>query len=201
MNFLAHLYLSGNEPKIMVGNFIGDFVKGRNLRERYEPEIAKGIELHRAIDQFTDLHLVVKQSKNRLRPKYHHYAGVIVDIFYDHFLARNWNKYSDELLPDYAQHTYKLIQQHIAIVPDEVKHVLPFMAQGNWLVNYAGLEGIERALSGMSRRTTYESKMNEAIVDLKLSYDAFQSEFESFFPELHSWAVQWIREYPVIGNR
>src|SRR5258708_857949 len=102
MNFLAHVYLSGDHSKVLVGNFIGDFVKGKYLRDRYEPEIAKGIELHRAIDYFTDLHPIVRQSKNRLRPKYNHYSGIIVDIFYDHFLAANWNQDSEVTLPEYA---------------------------------------------------------------------------------------------------
>ena len=103
MNFLAHLYLSGDNEQIIVGNFIGDFVKGRNALQTFDPTIALGIELHRAIDQFTDTHPVVRSSKDRLRPKYRHYAGVIVDIFYDHFLARKWNDYHKTPLPEFAQ--------------------------------------------------------------------------------------------------
>src|SRR6188768_77560 len=102
MNFLAHLYLSGNDNKIMVGNFIADFVKGRVALNQFEPAIIRGIELHRAIDEYTDNHPVVTISKNRLRPTYRHYSGVIVDVFYDHFLARNWNTYHSDLLPDFA---------------------------------------------------------------------------------------------------
>jgi acyl carrier protein phosphodiesterase len=196
MNFLAHLYLSGNRTKIMVGNFIGDFVKGRNLHDRYEPEIVAGIEMHRAIDLFTDSHSTVTQSKNRLRPKYRHYSGVIVDVFYDHFLARNWDTYHKELLPDFARRTYTLIQEHAAILPEDVKHMLPYMIQGNWLVNYARVEGIHRALSGMASRTPYESKMNEATADLEASYEEFKKEFEIFFPQLKEWAKQWLLEHP-----
>lgn len=192
MNFLAHLYLSGS-PKIMVGNFIGDFVKGKNVRARFEPDIAKGIEFHRAIDYFTDLHPTVKLSKNRLRPKYRHYSGIIVDIFYDHFLARNWDQYGEVPLTDYAANVYRLMQEYKAILPEEVNQLLPYMSRGNWLVNYARLEGIEKALSGMSRRTTYESRMNEAIEDLKISYPEFQHEFEAFFPELREWAAEWVK--------
>src|SRR5882762_2026092 len=201
MNFLAHLYLSGSRSKIMVGNFIGDFVKGRNLPGRYEPEIVTGIEMHRAIDIFTDSHPMVAQSKDRLRPKYRHYSGVIVDVFYDHFLARNWDHYHDEALPDFARRTYAIVQQHSPILPDDVKHMLPYMIQGNWLVNYARLEGIHRALSGMATRTPYLSKMNEATEDLKASYNDFQKEFQEFFPQLDAWAQQWLLEHPVSGNR
>ena len=184
MNFLAHIYLSGDNPKIMVGNFIGDFVKGRNLIEQFEPEIARGIELHRAIDEFTDHHPVVLQSKIRLRPKYRHYAAVIVDVFYDHFLSRYWNDFHTQLLADFSSQTYKTITHHWETLPAAVKHMLPYMIRDNWLVNYGKLEGIEQALAGMSRRTRHNSKMNESIADLRENYDAFKMEFEMFFPEL-----------------
>jgi acyl carrier protein phosphodiesterase len=199
MNFLAHLYLSRNRTKIMVGNFIGDFVKGRNLNDRYEPEIVAGIEMHRAIDHFTDHHPMVAQSKDRLRPKYRHYSGVIVDVFYDHFLARNWSQYHDQLLPDFARRTYALIQEHDVILPNEVRRMLPYMIQGNWLVNYAQVEGINRALSGMASRTPYKSLMEEATVDLEESYEEFKKEFATFFPILQQWADQWLMEHPEAG--
>ncbi len=191
MNFLAHLYLSGDDHKIMVGNFIGDFVKGRNALKQFEPRIIKGIELHRAIDEFTDSHPIVTVSKNRLRPKYRHYSGVIVDVFYDHFLARNWNTYHVDLLPDFANKAYEIIQSFDPILPIEVKYMMPYMIKGNWLVNYSQTEGIHRALSGMSRRTPYESKMEEATVNLELHYQEFEKEFKSFFPELKLFCEDW----------
>jgi acyl carrier protein phosphodiesterase len=186
MNFLAHLYLSGNDPNVMVGNFIGDFVKGRHLHERFTPAVVKGIQLHRSIDAFTDSHPVVAQSKNRLRPKYRHYSPVIVDIFYDHYLAKNWNDYNPMLLPDFAEHCYSTLEQHRAMLPDEVLQMLPYMIRGNWLVGYAQQEGIHRALTGMSRRTRFDSKMDEAINDLRMGYDEFGEEFVRFFPELEA---------------
>ncbi len=193
MNFLAHLYLSGNNPKIKVGNFIGDFVKGKNLNDRFDAEIAKGIALHREIDWFTDRHPIVKQSKDRLRPKYRHYSGVIVDVFHDHFLAKNWNQYSDQLLPDFAEECYATIQQHEQILPEEVNYMLPYMIKGNWLVNYARIEGIQRALSGMARRTRFESKMEESVADLQDHYEDYKKEFEAFFPELVANSETWIK--------
>jgi acyl carrier protein phosphodiesterase len=192
MNFLAHLYLSGNNDKIMVGNFMGDFVKGRSALEQFEPEIIRGIELHRAIDEFTDSHAVVFASKDRLRPKYRHYSGVIVDVFYDHFLARNWSDYHDELLPDFADRAYGVIQSFDAILPSEVKFMMPCMMKGNWWVNYAQTEGIHRALSGMARRTPYESKMDEAVEDLEQHYDEFKAEFKNFFPQLKSFCLDFL---------
>jgi acyl carrier protein phosphodiesterase len=192
MNFLAHLYLSGNDPLVRLGNFIGDFVKGRDLADRYEPAIVKGIKLHRLIDEFTDQHAIVKQSKMRLRPKYRHYAPVIVDIFYDHFLAAGWDNHSEQLLPDFAEDCYKLIEQKATILPEQVNWMLPHMARGNWLVNYAKIEGIHRALSGMARRSKFDSKMDESVVELENHYAEFKTEFEEFFPLLKNYSDSFL---------
>jgi acyl carrier protein phosphodiesterase len=194
MNFLAHICLSGDNPKIMVGNFIGDFVKGRNLLEQFEPEIAKGIELHRTIDEFTDTHPVVAQSKSRLRPTYRHYAAVIVDMFYDHLLAKNWKRYHAEPLADFAERSYKTIEAFDAILPEQVKYMMTYMKRGNWLLNYAQLEGIERALTGMVRRSKYESKMEFAVKDLKENYHQFTEEFITFFPALKQHTENWLSQ-------
>jgi acyl carrier protein phosphodiesterase len=193
MNFLAHIFLSGDKPKIMIGNFIGDFVKGRNLSERFEAEIARGIELHRSIDEFTDSHPIVAQSKERLRPKYRHYAPVIVDVFYDHFLARNWNNYHPVPLPDFAEHTYHILNEHHESLPEKVRQMLPYMEKGNWLVNYGRIEGIQRALTGMSRRTRFDSKMDESMNDLLQFYEEFKREFELFFPELKAYSESFLK--------
>jgi acyl carrier protein phosphodiesterase len=184
MNFLAHIYLSGENTKLLMGNFIADFVKGKNALELFDPDVQKGIYLHRTIDAFTDTHAVVHESKARLRPKYRHYAGVIVDVFYDHFLARNWNNYHHEPLADFSTRTYQIIQRHQSILPERVKAFFPYMVRGNWLLNYSQVEGIARALTGMSRRTPYESKMDEAVNELVQYYNQFNAEFELFFPDL-----------------
>ena len=192
MNFLAHLHLSGDNTFIMLGNFIGDFVKGKNLVEKVGSEMAKGIELHREIDFFTDQHPIVTQSKKRLRPKYRHYSGVIVDVFYDHFLAKNWNDYHPQPLSDYAAYVYDVIQKNATLLPDRVNMMMPYMIKGNWLVNYATVEGIHRALTGMTRRTPYESKMDESVVDLQENYEEFKTEFITFFPELRKHCKDWL---------
>lgn len=193
MNFLAHLFLSGDSPQIRVGNFIGDFVRGKNMEERFGKEIAKGVGLHREIDWFTDRHPVVKKSKERLRPKYRHYSGVITDIFFDHFLAKNFDRYSARPLPDFANDCYSIIQQHDSILPEEVKHLMPFMMKGNWLVNYARVEGIHKALSGMARRARFESKMDESVEDLREHYADFENEFFIFFPDLEKFSSDWLQ--------
>jgi acyl carrier protein phosphodiesterase len=193
MNFLAHLYLSGDNPEIMVGNFIGDFVRGRNVYDQFKHNIALGIELHRQIDEFTDHHQIVLESKKRLRGKYRHYAPVIVDVFYDHFLAIHWSDLHPKSLPDFATYAYMQLEHHESILPERVLHMMPYMIQGNWLVNYAKTEGIHRALSGMSRRTPYESKMDEAVHDLEKYFKEFDEEFLKFFPELKQMSESFIQ--------
>lgn len=176
----------------MLGNFMGDFVKGKSYLQQYEPEIIKGIELHRAIDEFTDSHPVVAESKNRLRPAYRHYAGVIVDVFYDHFLAANWNHFHPLPLETFAQQAYKTIASADTILPARLNQMLPYMIRGNWLANYSKVEGIHRTLSGMASRTPYRSKMEEAVNDLNNHYDDFKKEFMEFFPQLEEFCKEFL---------
>jgi acyl carrier protein phosphodiesterase len=186
MNFLAHIYLSGNSEKLIIGNFIGDAVKGTEYLS-YHPEIIRGIKLHRKIDEFTDCHPVVIESKNRLRPEYGKYSSVIVDIFYDHFLAASWDKYSETPLHLFAGRIYQLINENLDWMPPKVKHFLPYMVSGNWLLNYAHMDGIRSTLKGMSRRARFESKMEQAADDLQKDYDLYKNEFELFFPQLRDF--------------
>jgi|SRR6185436_1014455 len=186
MNFLAHLYLSGNDGNIMIGNFIADHIKG-NHYSNYSEGIINGIKLHRLIDAFTDTHPVVEESKKRLRPYFHKYSPVIVDVFYDHFLAKNWQHYHHELLKNYVEYVYSFLQKNHNIFPDKTKHMLTYMIQYNWLEGYATVEGINRVLTGMSRRTKFESKMNEAAAFLEKDYVLYKNEFEKFFPELKTF--------------
>ena len=195
MNFLAHLHLSGDDPKIMVGNFIGDFVKGKNLPGRYESGITFGIGLHRSIDEFTDRHPIVKASKQRLWEKYRHYSGVIVDMFYDHFLSSNWDAFHSRPLIEYSVSAYSILLAHQAILPERIARILPYMVKGNWLVGYGTIDGIGQALSGMAQRTPFKSKMEEATKDLNDHYPLFKQEFMQFFPELKSFSDGVIRSY------
>jgi len=193
MNFLAHIYLSGDDVGRIIGNFIGDEVKG-NSYQSFPLPIQKGIILHRAIDTFTDSHPVVRQSTKRLHANYSHYSGVIVDIFYDHFLAKNWSKYSTVPLPDFAENFYNLMQEHLDLLPQKIQHMLPFMISGNWLVSYATLEGIGAILQNMNRRTDYKSGMDTSVNELREFYSEFEQEFFLFFEELQSFCKQKIQE-------
>jgi acyl carrier protein phosphodiesterase len=183
MNFLAHLYLSKDNKNILIGNFISDAIKGSDYI-KYPHEIKVGILLHREIDTFTDAHPIVKQSKRRLNKRYKHYNGVIIDILYDHFLAKNWTNYSEIPLELYAKNIYAFLTKNSHTFPEELQHLLPYMIQYNWLENYASLEGIERVLKGMNKRTKGISKMDLAIEDLKLHYSELEADFTAYFEEL-----------------
>ncbi len=186
MNFLAHLFLSGNDDDIKIGNYIGDFVKGNQLN-KYPKGIRDGILLHRKIDHFTDNHPVVLESKKRLRPRYRHYAPVIVDMYYDHFLAANWKDYSYLELKQFTSGFYDLAWSKSDLLPDQVIHLLTHMSSTDWLFHYKDLEGIDRALKGMARRTKFHSGMDEAVRELEQSYQLFLNEFQQFFPELMNY--------------
>ncbi|WP_025740283.1 acyl carrier protein phosphodiesterase [Aquimarina pacifica] len=186
MNFLAHIYLSNEDPELKIGNFIADSVKGKKYL-LYPKRIQEGILIHRKIDSYTDTHPIVKKSVSRLFPIYRHYSTVIVDILYDHFLASNWHKYSSIPLDEYTSNFYELLQENHEILPKPIQDFLPYMMQENWLYNYSNIDGIKRSLEGMNRRTRNRSKMNMAVVELEKFYTEFGTEFSIFFNELEDY--------------
>ena len=183
MNFLAHIYLSGNNDLVKIGNFMADSIRG-NQYTNYPENIRKGILLHRYIDTFTDAHPIYRKSKHRLHEKYGHYSGVIMDIVYDHYLAKNWSNYSDTNLEDYAQEFYKLLQQNYDILTEKTQKMMPFMIARNWLVSYASLDGLEMILFQMDYRTKHRVHMQEAINEVQEFYQEFETEFKFYFEEL-----------------
>jgi acyl carrier protein phosphodiesterase len=189
MNFLAHIYLSGTDEGVKIGNFMADSIRGRQY-ESYPKAIMKGILLHRAIDSFTDNHPIYRKSKHRLHEKYGHYSGVIMDIVYDHFLAKNWASYSDELLENYAQNFYTLLQKRYDELTEKTQKILPYMIGRNWLVSYASLEGLELILFQMDHRTKNRVAMQEAIVEVKTFYTEFEEEFTLFFADLQQFCTE-----------
>lgn len=193
MNFLAHIYLSGNNDLLKIGNFMADSIRGHSY-DVYPMEIQKGILLHRSIDSFTDMHPVYRQSKHRLHEKYGHYSGVIMDIFYDHFLAKNWKTYSDVKLEEYAQTFYKLLQDNYDILTEKAQGMLPYMMGRNWLVSYASIAGLEMIMFQMDHRTKNRVAMHESIVELHQYYTEFESEFTIFFEELQQHCAEKMRE-------
>ena len=193
MNFLAHFYLSEDYDEILVGNFLGDFVKGRHFALDYPTQIAKGISLHRNIDHFTDTHPIVKQQTKELVQKYGRYGGVLTDIFYDYCLARTWEKYSTISLMDYSQNTYQTLAKYEHLFPEKAKQAYQHMSYHDWLSNYAHLEGIERVLNGLERRTKFVSNLSKGIVELEQNYQIYESNFELFFPQLISHCKEKIK--------
>lgn len=193
MNFLAHIYLSGNNEFITIGNFIADGVRGKKY-QKYSKEIQIGILLHRQIDTFTDAHKTVRKSTKRLHKNYGHYSGVIVDILYDHFLAKNWKNYSDIPLEKYVNNFYDSLQDNFEILPSRIQKMMPYMLADNWLLSYASVEGITKVLEGMNRRTDNKSKMNLAVNELLKYYNEFELEFTSFFNELIVFSNQKLNE-------
>lgn len=183
MNFLAHIYLSGDNDLIKIGNFMADGIRGKHF-ESYPIDVQKGIILHRAIDTFTDAHPIFRKSTKKLHENYHHYAGVIVDVFYDHFLAKNWNTYSDEKLEEFVDRLYQSLHNNPDILSDRTKGMMPYMIEYNWLVSYQTVEGINRILTQMDHRTKNESKMRFATTELSEFYSEFETEFSEFFKEL-----------------
>lgn len=193
MNFLAHIYLSGDDDEVIIGNFIADGIKGKRYLN-YPEGISKGIILHRAIDTFTDAHPIVHQSTAKLHENYGHYSGVIVDILYDHFLAKNWNKYSTQPLDEYVQDFYELLRKNFTSLPARIQRMMPYMIADNWLYNYRTVEGIGKILAQMNVRTNGVVNMNEAVTELLEYYQEFEAEFTSFFEELRAFCKQKLNE-------
>lgn len=183
MNFLAHTYLSGGNEEIIVGNFMGDYVKGKNYL-LFPDQVKKGILIHRDIDSFTDTHEVTRRSKQRLASRYHKYAGIIIDIFYDHFLASLWDSYSTLPLEDFVSRTYDLLKRNYKVLPDSIKRWFPTFLENNWMMAYTTVEGIELVLERMSANTSLPDHSAFAVEVLRNHYSVFMEDFLEFFPTI-----------------
>jgi acyl carrier protein phosphodiesterase len=183
MNFLAHIYLSGDNDLMKIGNFMADGIHGKHF-DTFPLEIQKGIILHRSIDTFTDAHPIFRQSTKRLHANYHHYSGIIVDIFYDHFLAKNWSRYSDEKLQDFAERFYQSLRDNHDALTLKTQKMMPYMINHDWLSSYQDIESIESVLAKMDTRMKYDSNMRFSVSELRTFYSDFESEFTAFFEEL-----------------
>lgn len=183
MNFLAHIYLSGESEEIKLGNFIGDFVKGRQFL-MYPENVSKGILLHRQIDSFTDTHPIVRECIIKLRPGFGKYSGIVVDLFLDHLLAVNWHHYSFEKLSIFTKRFHAVLLSNFFQLPSQVKMFLPFLIQNKRLQSYSSFEGIEKTLSIMVQHTSLPSETKYAMNILESEYLFFNNAFNQFFPEI-----------------
>ncbi|KAF2517538.1 DUF479 domain-containing protein [Flavobacterium salilacus subsp. salilacus] len=189
MNFLAHIYLSGDNDLLKIGNFMADGIHGKAPKS-LPADVQKGIVLHRLIDTYTDAHPIFRQSTKRLHPIYHHYSGVIIDIFYDHFLAKNWSNYHSETLHDYTQYFYKLLQDNYSILTEKTKGMIPYMIKQDWLGSYATIEGIGGILQQMDRRTKDKSGMTKSVNELQEYYSEFEEEFTKYFEAVRNYVKE-----------
>ena len=189
MNYLAHVYLSGSDEFLCIGNFIGDHVKGKAYLD-YPETIQNGILLHRKIDYFTDRHFLFKKNVTLLFPQFRHYSRVIVDMFFDHFLANQWNNYHPEPLEQFSKRFYAMIEQYSSILPDKTKKILPVISKYNWFLAYRTFDGMEKILFQMSHRTKFSSNLSSALEALKKNYTKIALDFKIFFSELEDFVMK-----------
>lgn len=193
MNYLMHLYLSEDNPESLVGNMMGDFVKGR-LDDRYPAGIRRGIELHRRIDSFAAGNSLFIRSKRRIDPSFGHYRGVLVDIFYDHFLARHWREYADTPYRRYVRQCHAELDAHGELMPERLRLLLPRIFSADWLLSYHLVGGIEAVLLRMSGRISRPNPLASGITELVRNYDGLQEDFRLFLPEIFNYVRQWSDE-------
>ncbi len=190
MNFLAHAYLSFNDPEILVGNMISDFVKGKKQFD-FDERIQKGIKLHRKIDDFTDTHESTKKAKTFFKPAVGLYAGAFVDVAYDHFLARDKNEFINESLLNFSLSTYKMLSDYEALLPENFARMLPYMKEDNWLYNYRTFNGAEKSFAGLVHRAKYLDNSTAAFECFKNNYAELLQCYNSFFPALKKFAYDY----------
>lgn len=188
MNYLAHIYLSDNSEENMLGNFLGDFVN-KSLENSFEYSIRNGIFMHKKLDTFTDSHPDFLKSRKKISTPNRRLAGVLIDIFYDHFLAKNWSDYSSISLEDYADNFYNILKKFSNCLPDKLVKRMPIMIDENWLVSSREISGIERSLERISRRfSNTKHPLVNPIDDLINNYEEFESDFTNFYIDAIEYA-------------
>lgn len=188
MNYLAHAYLSFNQPGILVGNMVSDFIKGKKKYD-YPAAVQQGIRLHRAIDTFTDDHTATKEAKQAFKPYVGLYAGAFMDVVYDHFLACDENEFTDASLAAFANSTYNTLYNNEAVLPPAFAAMLPYMRRHNWLYNYRTVDGIEKSFAGLARRAVYLNSSADVYQAFNTNYDALRGYYSAFFPSLKSFVI------------
>jgi acyl carrier protein phosphodiesterase len=183
MNYLAHMLCCDDSPASMLGNFLADFVKG-NVEGRFPHEVAEGIRHHRKVDYFTDTHEVFGASRQLISSPRRRYAGIIIDVLYDHFLATNWDQYCTTTLDEFVDRVYENLSRRCVSVPYPVPLVINKMVREDWFRSYRTVDGIDRTLKRISRRLRHENPLATSIEELEPNYDILQDHFHSFFPQL-----------------
>ncbi len=185
MNYRAHMVLSGGTPRSLVSNLAGDFVSGLDLSTLH-PAVREGIDRHRAVDAFTDAHPVVRRTRERLDPNWRHWRGVLVDVFYDHFLARDFEAHTGEPLHRFADRAYAALTEHVRLLPPRLRRAVPVMIEYDWLNAYAYPEGVAQVLAGMSRRSRRSPGLQRAVPEMVSLAPELAQDFSEFFPQLQT---------------
>ena len=194
MNYLAHAYLSFDDPEILTGNMISDFVKGKKQYD-YPQGVQKGIRLHRMIDIFTDQHTATRQAKALLQPAVGPYAGAFIDVVYDHFLAMDNTIFNNDEWMEFSLRTYRLLDPYAGLFPEKFARLFPHMKTNNWLYNYRFKYGIERSFEGVAKRAAYLSPENDAYRLFETHYEALQGFYRIFFPDIKKMALDLLHEH------
>lgn len=186
MNYLAHVFLQRSSPDLLIGGLLGDFVKG-TLDARFSPTVQEGILLHRAIDRYTDGHPTVRASTTLISPLRRRFAGILIDVFYDHFLTRHWHRYSEQTLEAFTHQAYKILASRSPSYPERLQRILPIMTEQDWLASYMHIESVDTALHGIARRFQRYPRaavLGDSVQELIENYDALERQFLDFFPDL-----------------
>ncbi len=193
MNYLAHLYLADTSDEFLIGSFLGDFVKG-SIGDRYSQGINTGIKFHRKVDIFADTHEKSVASRNLFSREKRRFAGIILDICYDHFLSKHWSKYSDTALPEFIDHVYDLLPKYQDIFPQRLKSVLPLLISQNWLGTYLTLKGVEITLNRIAKRISRKNSLEGSVSEIRSNYADLETNFLAFFPDLVAFTKSFTRE-------
>lgn len=183
MNYLAHLFLADDTPESLIGNLLGDFMKGA-VKEQFSNSIQQGIELHRKIDSYTDSHPLVRNTKSLISLERRRYAGVLLDVFYDHFLAKYWMNYSSITLKDFSEKVYNILWENQSILPERLRLAVPKIIEQDWLNSYQEISGIELAVNRLARRARKGNPLAGGVEELKAHYQEIDYSFKNFFPSL-----------------
>jgi acyl carrier protein phosphodiesterase len=193
LNYLAHAYLSFNQPAILVGNLISDFVKGKKQFDFPAP-VHKGILLHRAIDAFTDVHPATHAAKTVFSEAYRLYSAVFTDVAYDHFLANDEQQFPGDSLYAFSQEVYSMLDEYIPVFPEKFRRMYPYMKQQNWLYNYRHHDGIEKSFEGLAYRATYITESQTAFTLFNNHYTTLQECYNAFFPAVKEFALATLND-------
>ena len=184
MNYLAHMLCSDDTPASKLGNFMADFVKG-DVDGRFPRDVVAGIRHHRQVDWFTDSHEVFAASRRLISSPRRRYAGVIIDVVYDHFLATNWDRYCSTGLNEFVGRVYESLgHYHHVRVPHPIPMVIEKMKSEDWLRSYRTVDGIDRTFRRISRRLRFENPLDRAVEELERNHDHLLKHFQSFFPQV-----------------